>query len=144
MEYVTTFLEGSLRPSDGNQILHINHRVQRADMSRYGLSHVLGRPSSFATADSFVDVKFYTAVDDAFITACGILPGPDSPKKLISMHFFRMRRLQAEIRQTLYQNPRDSPKSDQDPWFQQMSRKLDHWRQTYPQNDQGSGMSYDW
>ncbi|RPB13304.1 hypothetical protein P167DRAFT_535008 [Morchella conica CCBAS932] len=110
----------------------------------YGLSHVLGRPSSFATADSFVDVGFYETVDDTCITVEGILPGPPSPKKLISMHFFRMRRLQAEIRQTLYQNPRENPKSDEDPWFHEMSAKLDNWRATCPQNDQGSGMSYDW
>jgi hypothetical protein len=61
------------------------------NVHRYGLSHVLGRPSAFATADAYVDVKFYEPVDDECITAGGILPGPMSPKKLISIHFFNMR-----------------------------------------------------
>lgn len=141
MEYVTNRL---LWGTPWSSLLEYMSGLDCWCRLRYGLSHVLGRPSSFATADSFVDVGFYETVDDACITVEGILPGPPSPKKLISMHFFRMRRLQAEIRQTLYQNPRENPKSDEDPWFHEMSAKLDNWRATCPQNDQGSGMSYDW
>lgn len=111
---------------------------------RYGLSHVLGRPSAFATADAFVDVEFYEPVDDSYITAGGILPGPVSTKKLISMHFFRMRRLQAEIRQTLHQNPREYPKCNEDPWFAQIQAKLDDWRASCPQDDRGGTMNPDW
>ncbi|KAG0634442.1 fungal-specific transcription factor domain-containing protein [Tuber brumale] len=110
----------------------------------YGLSHVLGRPSAFATADAFVDVRFYEPVDDVYITAGGILPGPVSVKKLISMHFFRMRRLQAEIRQTLYQNPREHPKNNSDPWFAQIHAKLDNWRASCPVDEHGGTMNPDW
>ncbi|RPA91233.1 hypothetical protein L873DRAFT_1714976 [Choiromyces venosus 120613-1] len=110
----------------------------------YGLSHVLGRPSAFATADAFVDVEFYEPVDDVYITAGGILPGPVSIKKLISMHFFGMRRLQAEIRQTLYQNPREHPKNNSDTWFAQIHAKLDNWRTSCPVDENGSTMNPDW
>ncbi|CCX15424.1 fungal-specific transcription factor domain-containing protein [Pyronema domesticum] len=110
----------------------------------YGLSHVLGRPSAFATSDAYVDVKFYEPVDDVYITAGGILPAPPSRKKLISMHFFEMRRLQAEVRRTLYQNPAATPKSDQDPWFIQMKEKCDKWKASCPNDDEGSGLSERW
>jgi len=113
-------------------------------LRRYGLSHVLGRPSAFATSDAYVDVQFYEPVDDALITAGGILPGPASTKKLISMHFFAMRRLQAEIRRTLYQNPRETPKNDQDPWFIQMYEKCVKWKASCPADDEGSGLSERW
>ncbi|KAF8461867.1 fungal-specific transcription factor domain-containing protein [Kalaharituber pfeilii] len=110
----------------------------------YGLSHVLGRPSGFATMDGYVDVKFYEPVEDKYITKDGILPAPPSPKKLISMHFFRLRRLQAQIRQTLYQNPRPTPKDDTDPWFAEMYAKIEAWRQAAPVSDHGSGLTNDW
>lgn len=110
----------------------------------YGLSHVLGRPSAFATSDAHIDVQFYEPVDDRYITAGGILPGPKSTKKLISMHFFAMRRLQAEIRQTLYQNPRETPKTDDDPWFAQMYEKCVQWKNSCPADDEGSGLSEVW
>ena len=110
----------------------------------YGLSHVLGRPSAFATSDAHIDVKFYEPVGDQYITAGGILPGPPSTKKLISMHFFEMRRLQAEIRQTLYTNPRPHPKSDHDPWFAQMHNKCVAWKSSCPHDDEGSGLSEIW
>lgn len=113
-------------------------------LHRYGLSQVLGRPSAFATSDAHIDVQFYEPVDDKYITAGGILPGPYSQKKLISMHFFKMRRLQAEIRHTLYQNPRESPKSDDDPWFAQMLQKCNDWRASCPHDDEGSGFSKSW
>ena len=94
----------------------------------YGVSHVLGRPSGFSTIDAYIDVEFYSAADDKDITFEGIRPGAQpSPKKLISMHFFRLRRLQAQIRQTMYQNPRPTPVDDRDPWFQDMNEKIDNW-----------------
>lgn len=111
---------------------------------RYGLSHVLGRPSAFATSDAYVDVKFYEPVDDVYITAGGIISAPPSGKKLISMHFFEMRRLQAEVRRTLYQNPRETPTSDQDPWFVQMYDKCNKWKASCPSDDEGSGLSEAW
>lgn len=117
--------------------------IIRADMviCRYGLSHVLGRPSGFATVDAFVDVRFYEQVDDQYITAEGVLPGPPSIKKLVSMHFFKLRRLQAQIRQALYQNPRPEPKDDKDPWFAEMYAKIDKWRADAPV---GGGLQMEW
>lgn len=105
---------------------------------------MLGRPSGFATMDGYVDVKFYEPVEDKFITKDGILPAPQSPKKLISMHFFRLRRLQAQIRQTLYQNPQPTPKDDTDPWFSEMNAKIESWKKAAPISDHGSGLTSDW
>ncbi|KAK6358949.1 hypothetical protein TWF696_000122 [Orbilia brochopaga] len=109
-----------------------------------GLSHILGRPSGFCTGDTFTDVQFFQPYDDNLITKDGILPGPVSTKKLISMHFFKMRRIQSEIRLGLYQNLKETPKDDQDPWFQQMHAKLDHWVSSAPGNGEGSGLSQEW
>lgn len=110
----------------------------------YGLSHSLGRPSAMSIGPDHIDVQFFAPVDDAFITAEGILAGDPSPKKLIAIHFFRMRLLQAEIRRKLYQKKRDRPKDDSDPWFAQMEAKTEHWRTSSPYNAEGSGHSNDW
>ncbi|KAF3931950.1 hypothetical protein ABW20_dc0101474 [Dactylellina cionopaga] len=109
-----------------------------------GLSHILGRPSGFCTGDTFTDVQFFQPYDDSLITSEGILPGMVSTKKLVSMHFFRMRKIQSEIRLGLYQNMRETPKDDQDPWFKQMHAKLDNWVNTAPGNGEGSGLSQEW
>ncbi|KAI9722254.1 MAG: hypothetical protein M1812_001726 [Candelaria pacifica] len=110
----------------------------------FGLSHSLGRPSAFASSQDHIDVTFFKAVDDAYITAGGILRGPPSPKKQIAIHFFKMRLLQAEIRRKLYQKKRDEPDSDSHPWFAVMVAKLDHWRFSSPNNDEGTGLSAIW
>ncbi|EPS36154.1 hypothetical protein H072_10342 [Dactylellina haptotyla CBS 200.50] len=109
-----------------------------------GLSHILGRPSGFCTGDTFTDVQFFQPYDDSLITKDGILPGPISTKKLVSMHFFRMRRIQSEIRLGIYQNLKATPKDDQDPWFKQMRSKLDEWVESSPGNGEGSGLSQEW
>ena len=110
-----------------------------------GLSHSLGRPSAFAATYDHINVGFFATVDDHFITSSGVLPGsPPSMKKLIAIHFFKMRLLQAEIRRKLYLKKRDAPKNDQDPWFVQMEDKLKHWQNTSPRNDEGSGLSKVW
>jgi len=110
-----------------------------------GLSHILGRPSGFA-GNTFAGIQFFQPVDDIFITKDRIMPGPPSVKKLMSMHFFRMRTIQAEIRRTLYQNPLDTPKSDKDPWFSQMYAKLDAWVNHVPPKDEkvGVNMGREW
>lgn len=111
----------------------------------YGLSHSLGRPSSFSVHHDFIDVKFFEMVDDKYITAEGIIPGgvPILPK-CIAIHFFKMRLLQSEIRRTLYLNKRETPLDDQDPWFSQMLCKLDYWVASCPKKDGGSGLSATW
>ncbi|RPA77054.1 hypothetical protein BJ508DRAFT_213158, partial [Ascobolus immersus RN42] len=110
----------------------------------YGVSHILGRPSGFATVDAYIDVKFYQPVQDKYITREGVVEGaPPCPLKLISMHFFRLRRLQAQIRQTLYQNPRPSPRDDRDPWFQEMKAKVEKWMSDAP-GGRKAGITRDW
>ena len=65
-------------------------------------------------------------------------------KKCITIHFFKMTLLQAEIRRTLYLKKRETPVDDQDPWFTNMLNKLDYWVESCPKNDEGSGLSEVW
>ena len=111
-----------------------------------GLAHSLGRPSILATGREHIDVGFFEAVPDEFITSDGVLPGAPRPtlKKWIAIHFFKMRLLQLEMRRKLYLKKRPYPKDDQDPWFQQMNAKLEDWRDASPNNDEGSGLNKIW
>ncbi|OKL59934.1 hypothetical protein UA08_04594 [Talaromyces atroroseus] len=111
----------------------------------FGLAHSLGRPSSLCISHDHLDIKFPELVDDRFITRQGILPGAKPIlAKCIAIHFFKMRLLQAEIRRTLYLNKRESPSTDQDPWFSCILAKLDHWVESCPKEDGGSGLSKTW
>ena len=111
----------------------------------FGLAHSLGRPSNLATSPDHINVGFFEKVDDQYITPSGIIPGsPVSFKKLIAIHFFKMRLLQAEIRRKLYLNKREEPKNDQDPWFIGMETKLEEWRSAVIPNDEGSGLDETW
>ncbi|KAL4875828.1 fungal-specific transcription factor domain-containing protein [Aspergillus karnatakaensis] len=111
----------------------------------FGLSHSLGRPSCYSVSHDHIHVKFFEPVDDKFITREGVHPDahPILPK-CISIHFFKMRLLQLEIRKTLYLNKRDTPTDDHDPWFSQMLDKLDQWVSSCPTHDGGSGLSGKW
>ncbi len=99
----------------------------------FGLAHSLGRPNGFAIGQDHVDVESFQTVDDEYITSGGILPGPPSEKKIMAIHFFKMRLLQAEIRRVLYQRKRPEPKTEEHPWFAQMERKLDAWMEAAPE-----------
>lgn len=111
----------------------------------FGLAHSLGRPSSLAMSQEHFDVNFFSLADDQYITREGIRPSPQpSLKKWISVHFFKMRLLQLEIRRKLYQKKRPKPKDDQDPWFHQMESKLIAWRDSSPEVDGGSGLNKAW
>ena len=111
----------------------------------FGLAHSLGRPSAFGTAVDHINVGFFETVDDRYITPKGVIPGsPSCAKKRIAIHFFKMRLLQAEIRKKLYLKKKPEPNSDHDPWFQEMMAKLNHWRNSAPQDDEGSGLSDKW
>ena len=111
----------------------------------YGLAHSLGRPSCFGVSVDHINVDFFALCDDRYITAGGLLPGHHPiMKKCISIHFLKMRLLQAEIRRTLYLKRRDTPISDEDPWFEYMLRKIDAWIADSPKNDEGSGLSKNW
>ena len=137
----------------------LNHRSQfsaiEIDMRRrmfwivtsmeLGLAHSLGRPSAFGTTFDHINVRWFEAVDDCFITESGVTHGcPRSLKKRIAIHFFKMRLLQAEIRRTLYLKKKPEPQSDQDPWFGEMQAKLEDWRVSGPSEDEGSGLSETW
>ena len=109
----------------------------------YGLAHSLGRPSAFGT--THVNVGFFEPVDDQFLTTDGVMPGsPQSIKKLITIHYCKMRLLQSEIRRKLYLVKRPEPKSDQDPWFISMEVKLEEWLHATLIDDEGSGLSKTW
>ncbi|RVX70184.1 hypothetical protein B0A52_05517 [Exophiala mesophila] len=111
----------------------------------YGLAHSLGRPSAFGVTVDNINVQFFELCDDRFITPEGLLPGHHPiMKKCISIHFFKMRLLQAEIRRTLYLKKRDTPVRDTDPWFHAMLQKIDAWVRDCPKNDEGSGLSETW
>ncbi|KAJ5206094.1 hypothetical protein N7491_003287 [Penicillium cf. griseofulvum] len=111
----------------------------------FGLSHSLGRCSSYCVSHDHINVKFFELVDDRYITAEGITPGAKPVlAKCIAVHFFKMRLLQLEPRRILYSNRRESPVDDQDPWFSQMLAKIDHWMATTPKNDDGSGLNVKW
>ena len=111
----------------------------------FGLSHSLGRCSSYCVSHDHINVKFFELVDDRYITAEGITPGAKPVlAKCIAVHFFKMRLLQLEPRRMLYSNRRESPIDDQDPWFSQMLAKIDHWMATTPKNDDGSGLNVKW
>ncbi|CAH0026611.1 unnamed protein product [Clonostachys rhizophaga] len=101
----------------------------------FGLAHSLGRPNSFATADEQLDVGFFSTVEDDYITENGIdANAPTSDRKLIAIHFYRMRILQAEIRRTLYERKRPEPKDDTSHWFQHMEQKITDWQDSAPEN----------
>ncbi|KAL9065248.1 MAG: hypothetical protein Q9157_007537 [Trypethelium eluteriae] len=111
-----------------------------------GLAHSLGRPSALATSQDHIDVKWFSTVDDAFITPEGIVPGGGTPslRKWVAIHFTKMRLLQLEIRRKLYLKKRDEPKDDRHPWFQHMEKKMKKWRDISPEDDVGMGLDKFW
>lgn len=98
----------------------------------FGLAHSLGRPNGYATGQDHVDVEFFATIDDEFITPKGITSSQPSEKKIMAVHFFKMRLLQAEIRRVLYQRKRAEPKNDSHLWFKQMEEKLRAWCDASP------------
>lgn len=98
----------------------------------FGLAHSLGRPNSFATNDEQLDVGFFSTVEDTYITENGVEPGPNSERKIVAIHSYKMRILQAEIRRILYERKRADIKNDSSPWFQQMEKRLKDWLDTTP------------
>jgi hypothetical protein len=111
----------------------------------FGLAHSLGRPSAMSVNADDIKLQFFEIVDDEYITRRGILPSPcPSIKKWIAMHFFKMRLLQLEIRKTLYLKKRPEPDSDSHPWFVQMEKKLEEWREASPREDGQTGLDKMW
>ncbi|KAK1574447.1 fungal-specific transcription factor domain-containing protein [Colletotrichum navitas] len=99
-----------------------------------GLAHSMGRPNGFSKVDDRMDVEPFATVDDEYITADGIGQGPPSEKKLVALHFFKMRMEQAEIRRVLYEKKRDEPRDENHPWFAKMERDIQNWIDSSPQN----------
>ena len=100
----------------------------------FGLSQSMGRPSGFAKTGDRVDIKYFETVGDDNITENGILPGPPDEKKLVAIHFCKMRELQAEIRRMLYEKRRPEPKDDRHPWFVTMESKMRQWLDATPES----------
>ncbi len=97
-----------------------------------GLAQSMGRPNGFAKRDDLMDVGFFSDVDDENITEDGIRAGPASEKKLVAIHFCKMRLCQSEIRRVLYENKRQEPRDDSHPWFAEMERKIKDWLDNGP------------
>jgi hypothetical protein len=111
----------------------------------FGLAHSMGRASSFPVPVEHINVEWYALVDDEYITKDGVASGaPNSLKKWISRHFFRMRLHQLEIRRKLYQRKRETPENENDPWFTEMEAKLNQWKNETPNTDGGSGLDPAW
>ncbi|PWI66652.1 hypothetical protein PCL_04790 [Purpureocillium lilacinum] len=102
----------------------------------FGLSYHMGRPSGFARGDDRMDAKFFADVEDENVTPNGILPGPPSERKLIAIHIYRARALQAEIKRVLYEKKRPELKNDMHPWYKAMEQKLKDWLEAAPANPQ--------
>ncbi|KAI5868270.1 fungal-specific transcription factor domain-containing protein [Durotheca rogersii] len=98
-----------------------------------GLAHSMGRPNGFAKSDDINDVRFFETVSDANISEAGITPGPPDEKKLVAIHFCKMRQHQAEIRRVLYEKKHPEPADDRDPWFARMEATMDQWLKESPE-----------
>ncbi|ETS87228.1 hypothetical protein PFICI_01056 [Pestalotiopsis fici W106-1] len=101
--------------------------------NEFGLSYSMGRPSGFAKTDDFADVAFFSTVDDSHITENGITPGPVDDRKLVAIHFCKMRLLQNEIRRVLYEKKQATPRDDRDPWFASMESRMQQWINSTPE-----------
>lgn len=99
----------------------------------FGLSQTMGRPNAFAQSHDEVDVGFFSALDDENITEEGLLPGPESEKKVVAIYACKMRMLQAEIQRVLYERHRNGPSDDSHPWFASMEQKIQAWVDAAPE-----------
>lgn len=98
----------------------------------FGLAFTMGRPNGFAKEDDVMNVKFFETVPDEDITPEGIRSGRTCERKLVAIHFCKMRLLQAEIRRVLYEKKRSEPAHETHPWFSQMEQRLKEWLDACP------------
>ena len=139
-----------IRGKDGNRADFLKIDMRRRLfwcflVMEFGLSHSLGRPSTFAMSQENFDVDWFVTVSDEYITPNGVMPNaPLDNKKWRTIHFFKMRLLQLEIRRKLYQKRQPTPVDDQDPWFKQMEKKLADWRDITPPDETMAGLSKTW
>ncbi|KAI0165656.1 hypothetical protein GGR57DRAFT_130348 [Xylariaceae sp. FL1272] len=99
-----------------------------------GLSQAMGRPNGFAKSEDIVDVGWFDTVPDANISESGIVPGPVEEKKLVAIHFYKMRLLQADIRRILYEKKHVEPRHSHHRWFTEMEAKLSQWLEKSPES----------
>jgi hypothetical protein len=100
----------------------------------FGLAQSMGRPTGFAKTGDRVDVKFFETVRDTNISETGVIPGPPDERKLVAIHFCKMRELQAEIRRVLYEGKHTELRDDRHPWFASIEAKMNQWLATSPEN----------
>ncbi|KAJ4165638.1 hypothetical protein LMH87_007262 [Akanthomyces muscarius] len=98
----------------------------------FALSHYMGRPSSFAKGGDRLDVDWFATVKDENITANGITAGPDDYRKTNTIHMYRLRAIECEVRRTLYERKRPEPVNDAHPWYQSIDKRLDEWVKSRP------------
>lgn len=116
------------------QALDMRRRVSWiVTTQEFGLAHTMGRPNGFAKADDAMNVKFFEAVVDENITPEGIRSGKPCERKMVAIHFCKMRLLQAEIRRVLYEKKRPEPAHEAHPWFVQMEQRLKDWLDACPE-----------
>lgn len=98
----------------------------------YGLSQAMGRPCGFSKTDDDVDVGYFDTAKDINIAKDGIIQGPPDVKKLVAIHFCKMRELQAEIRRVLYKKKANGPRDDGHPWFLEFEGRMNMWLEASP------------
>ncbi|KAK4235043.1 fungal-specific transcription factor domain-containing protein [Achaetomium macrosporum] len=98
-----------------------------------GLAFSMGRPNGFAKSADLMNVKFFETVADEDITPDGIRGSSPCERKLVAIHFCKMRLLQAEIRRVLYEKKRPEPSHENHPWFAGMEQKLKSWLDACPE-----------
>lgn len=115
--------------------LDLRRRLSWAVISmEFGMAHTMGRPVGFAKSDDIVDIEFFDSARDDNITENGILPGPPDDKKLVAIHYCKMRLLFAEIRRVLYEKKQNEPKDDRHAWFASVGARMSEWLESSPQN----------
>ena len=144
-----TITRDATRPDGKADVLEVDMRRRMfwcIMVMEWGLAHALGRPAMLATSHEHLDVGWFETCEDVHIKPEGVDPKAQRPtlKKWISIHFFKMRLLQLEIRRTLYLRKRPRPISDSDEWFRQMDAKLCAWRDAAPSSDDSIGLDKTW
>lgn len=103
----------------------------------------LGRP--FGLADDAIKTPFPEDVPDEYISVSGIHPDGIGKRssRTIAIHMFRIRQLQSEIQQVLYQTS-EIPRrfSGLDNWRANMETRLKIWQQDVPKNKSDTGCGY--
>ncbi|KAL2758994.1 hypothetical protein ACRALDRAFT_1080586 [Sodiomyces alcalophilus JCM 7366] len=126
-----SFAMGLMDPLTLDMRRRLSYIISSMEM---GLAYSMGRPNGLAKGDDVMDVKPFAPVGDEHITEDGIRPAPPSEKKIIAIHFFKMRVLQSEIKRILYEKKRPEPRDESHLWFAKMEKDIQDWVDSSPQN----------